>query len=138
VIILQSYPYRIQQYVVTNWLFFNKFVNLIKMISPPKFKIFTNLHNNDSIVSKCSLKVPSLNTGTLPRNNQMVRFRGMIQDIFNPEYYLGLFEQRNVKSGEKVRHYYYYYVSRKRMLTGPLSRKFAVESIWKFSTLPRV
>ena len=34
------------------------------------------------------------------RNHTLVRFRCMVQDMFDPEYYLGLYEVRNKSTNE--------------------------------------
>jgi len=34
------------------------------------------------------------------RDKQLVRFRGMIQDMYDPEYYLKQYEVKNMKTGE--------------------------------------
>lgn len=33
------------------------------------------------------------------RDKQLVRFRGMIQDMYNPEYYFQKYEVKNIQSG---------------------------------------
>lgn len=33
----------------------------------------------------------------------MVKYRGMIQDILNPEYYLSVYEEQHKQTGQKVR-----------------------------------
>jgi hypothetical protein len=50
------------------------------------------------------LQIPSLNevslVDTLPHGS-LVRYRGMVQDMFDPEYFLGVYEEVNA-SGQKV------------------------------------
>jgi len=49
-------------------------------------------------------KIPSLNTFEFLEqvpSGTLVRYRGMIQDMFDPEYYLGLYESSNLITGEK-------------------------------------
>ncbi|XP_046614470.1 mini-chromosome maintenance complex-binding protein isoform X1 [Neodiprion virginianus] len=48
------------------------------------------------------LSVPSLNSIPLHsfKDKQLARFRGMIQDTYNPEYYLDRFQIRNVATNE--------------------------------------
>jgi len=48
-------------------------------------------------------QLPSLNdvpTHLLPTNS-MVRFRCMVQDMFDPEFYLGVYEVESLKTGAK-------------------------------------
>lgn len=48
----------------------------------------------------CSLQIPSLNSLNAARDvshlrpNQLVRFRGMIQETFQPDFYSGLFQEQ--------------------------------------------
>nr|XP_033325694.1 mini-chromosome maintenance complex-binding protein-like isoform X1 [Megalopta genalis]XP_033339936.1 mini-chromosome maintenance complex-binding protein-like isoform X1 [Megalopta genalis] len=53
--------------------------------------------NNPDVVKE----IPSLNYVPLHyfRDRQLVRFRGMIQDMHNPEYYFQRYEVRNTQSG---------------------------------------
>jgi hypothetical protein len=48
-------------------------------------------------------KIPSLNTTPVEqlRPGGLVRFRCMVQDVQDPEYYMGTFQQTNVLTGEK-------------------------------------
>lgn len=48
------------------------------------------------------LKVPSLNDSPLHelRANSVVRFRCMVQDMFDPEFYLGVYEVADLESGK--------------------------------------
>ena len=48
-------------------------------------------------------QIPSLNEVPLQElcNNSIVRFRCMIQDMFDPEYFLGIVETTHCKSGQK-------------------------------------
>lgn len=47
-------------------------------------------------------EIPILNNVQLHniRDKQLVRFRGMIQDMYDPEYYLKQFEVKNTRTGE--------------------------------------
>lgn len=49
--------------------------------------------------------IPSLNASQLHsfKDKQLVRFRGMIQDTYNPEFYLDSYQSKNVKTGEVAR-----------------------------------
>jgi hypothetical protein len=46
-------------------------------------------------------EIPSLNNESLDnfRNGQLVRFQGMLQDMYNPEYYFKKYEVINTKTG---------------------------------------
>lgn len=46
-------------------------------------------------------EIPLLNDAPLHcfRDKQLVRFRGMIQDMYNPEYYFQKYEVKNIQSG---------------------------------------
>ena len=50
-----------------------------------------------------SFQIPSLNDTPLHdvKPNSLVRFRCMIQDMFDPEFYLGLYEVEDNKTGQK-------------------------------------
>lgn len=53
------------------------------------------------------LQLPSLNTiaDHLLHEGQLVKFVGMIQDMFNPNIYFSKYEVKNTKTGEtQVRH----------------------------------
>ena len=49
-------------------------------------------------------QIPSLNDTPLHnlKPNSLVRFRCMIQDMFDPEFYLGIYEVEDKKTGEKA------------------------------------
>eukprot|EP00002_Diphylleia_rotans_P039606 TRINITY_DN9219_c0_g1_i1.p1 TRINITY_DN9219_c0_g1~~TRINITY_DN9219_c0_g1_i1.p1 ORF type:complete len:585 (-),score=115.65 TRINITY_DN9219_c0_g1_i1:48-1802(-) len=48
-------------------------------------------------------KIPILNVteSYLIPDKSLVRYRGMIQDMFDPEYYMGIYGQRNPQSGQR-------------------------------------
>eukprot|EP01083_Nonionella_stella_P302225 1041221_1 len=49
-------------------------------------------------------QIPLLNSVSSPemlRTNSLVRFRGMVQETMNPEYYLGLYEEVDCKTDER-------------------------------------
>ena len=52
------------------------------------------------------VKVPSLNDTPLHLlgPDTLVRFRCMVQDIFDSEFYLGIYEASNAATGEKASH----------------------------------
>lgn len=47
-------------------------------------------------------EIPLLNSARLHdiKDKELVRFRGMIQDMYNPEYYLKRYEVKNTDTGE--------------------------------------
>lgn len=47
-------------------------------------------------------EIPLLNCAQLHdiRDKELVRFRGMIQDMYNPEYYFKQYEVKNTDTGE--------------------------------------
>lgn len=47
-------------------------------------------------------EIPLLNNSQVHniRDKQLVRFRGMIQDMYDPEYYFKQYEVKNTKTGE--------------------------------------
>ena len=52
-------------------------------------------------------QIPSLNNHDMIEkipNGSLVRYRGMIQDMFDPEFYLGVYENTQ-ENGVKVTHY---------------------------------
>ncbi|XP_014608335.1 PREDICTED: mini-chromosome maintenance complex-binding protein [Polistes canadensis] len=55
------------------------------------------------ILSNCNVlkEIPLLNNAPLHcfKDKQLVRFRGMIQDMYNPEYYFQKYEVKNTQSG---------------------------------------
>ena len=55
------------------------------------------LENSDALQD-----IPSLNSTPLDyfKDGQLVRFRGMIQDMYNPEYFLSNYEVINTRTGE--------------------------------------
>eukprot|EP00466_Bigelowiella_natans_P008624 jgi/Bigna1/54482/estExt_Genewise1Plus.C_350062 len=66
---------------------------------PKLFESKLRLNEEDGLA-----KIPSLNqtsTDSIP-NHSLVRFRGMIQDILDPEYYTGIYEEINKRTGTKV------------------------------------
>ena len=52
---------------------------------------------------KC-IQIPCINETSVEAiaPNSLVRFRGMVQDMFDPEFYLGKFELCNKRTSEKV------------------------------------
>ncbi|KAK2579582.1 hypothetical protein KPH14_010877 [Odynerus spinipes] len=54
------------------------------------------LENSDALK-----EIPLLNNAPLHdfRDKQLVRFRGMVQDMYNPEYYFQKYEVKNIQSG---------------------------------------
>ncbi|KAK7079339.1 hypothetical protein SK128_013886 [Halocaridina rubra] len=60
-------------------------------------EFFTNELTHESVLNK----IPWVNETPLHhlRPNQLVRFRGMIQDMFDNEFYLDIYEVRDVKTG---------------------------------------
>jgi hypothetical protein len=50
-------------------------------------------------------QLPSLNHIPLDqlKDGIMVKYRGMVQDILNPEYYLAMYEEQHQESGQTVR-----------------------------------
>jgi hypothetical protein len=51
------------------------------------------------------MKIPSINDiriDTIP-NGSLVRYRGMIQDMWDPEFFLGVYEEINTIQGTKVK-----------------------------------
>lgn len=48
------------------------------------------------------MEIPLLNNVQLHdiKDKELVRFRGMIQDMYNPEYYFKQYEVRNTDTGE--------------------------------------
>ncbi|KAK2167645.1 hypothetical protein NP493_1267g00011 [Ridgeia piscesae] len=50
------------------------------------------------------LRIPSLNDTPLHNlcTNTLVRFRCMVQDMYDPEYYLGLYEVEDLKTGQRL------------------------------------
>ncbi len=51
-------------------------------------------------------RIPSLNAAGASaagiKNGTLVRFRCMVQDVLDPEYYVGLYEERNLSTGAKA------------------------------------
>lgn len=49
-------------------------------------------------------EIPSLNSSRLCdlRHGQLVKFRGMIQDMYDPEYYFESYEVTNAETGESL------------------------------------
>ncbi|KAJ8025707.1 Mini-chromosome maintenance complex-binding protein [Holothuria leucospilota] len=51
-----------------------------------------------------SLSIPSVNHRSLHqlKPNSLVRFRGMVQDMYDPEFYLGVYEVEDTSTGTKM------------------------------------
>lgn len=55
--------------------------------------------------SDLTFQIPLIDSQSIRNvaNGQLIRYRGMVQDMFDPEYYLGIYQQSNPGTGEKVR-----------------------------------
>lgn len=104
-------PSESSQYFTSQYFIGACFVELWWILTPNNLflicVIYLSLLGNTNIkVAKLNndFQIPLLNTthNHLLKEGQLVRFQGMIQDMYNPVYYLATYEVHNTITNEKI------------------------------------
>lgn len=105
----KEYEQKTEQILLHDSLLFvlfydNCFVSAVEVKNWTLEHYITNQSSCQQILENLDVlsEIPLLNDAQLHdiRDKQLIRFRGMIQDMYDPEYYLKQYEVKNTKTGK--------------------------------------